>query len=201
MFNFVDKSEYWDERYRNGKANWDMKSATPVFVEILKENKIIQPGKLLIAGSGKGYDAVAASKLGYDVTAIDFSSEAISISKEIASIECVKINFINEDIFTFDGWENTFDAVYEYVTYCSINPNRHEEYIRKISSLLKPGGKLLALLFPVDNIKGGPPFSVDPAEFYSVAKKFLQLELSTKMINSIKPRKGREILQVYSKPL
>ncbi len=200
MFDFVDKPEYWNERYRNSKANWDMKSATPIFIDILKEGKIIQPGKIFIAGSGKGYDAVAAAKFGYEVTAIDFSSEAIAFSQKLAAVDNVRINFITENIFTLDqSFENSFDVVYEYVTYCSINPERHEEYIRKLSSFIKPGGKLIALLFPVENVEGGPPFGVDPVEFFSIAKNFLILEQSTKIINSIKPRKGREVLQVYSK--
>ena len=200
MNNTVDSPAFWDEKYRLGETEWDMKSATPAFVELLNSKKFIQPGKLLITGSGKGYDAIAAAKAGYDVTAVDFSFEAVFSSRKIAEQNAIKINFIVEDIFNLNqSFIETFDSVYDYTTYCAINPIRHEEYIKKITSLLKYGGKFVALLFPVEDRKDGPPFGIDPLEFYSIAKKYLKLEFSSRRINSIKPRKGREVLQIYIK--
>ena len=68
-----------------------------------------------------------------------------------------------------------------------------------MSEIIKPGGKLIALLFPVDGRPGGPPFNIDILEFYNFFSKYFIMEISTFKINSIKPRKGKEVLQVYRK--
>lgn len=196
----IDLPAYWDEKYLNNEANWDLKSPNPVFVELIEDKKLIKPGKLLIPGCGRGYDAVAAAKRGFEVTALDFSEEAIKYARHLAKKEGLDINFLTKDLFKLNGgYENYFDAVYEYTTYCAINPERRDEFAKKIASLLKPGGKLLTILFPVENRPGGPPFGIDPVEAHDKFSRYLKLSFSTKDVNSIKPRKNREVIQLYTK--
>ena len=200
MFTILDKASYWDEKYINNQITWDLKGYNPVFKELISASKFISPGKILLTGCGKGYDAVLAAEYGYEVTAVDFSSHAIDFARELAVKEGVKINFLAEDIFLLDdSFSAQFDYVYEYVTYCAINPARRIEYLRKIYDFLKPSGKLIAHLFPTDGRKGGPPFNINTKDFYKDASRFFRLELSTRKINSIKPRKGNEVLQIYLK--
>ena len=196
----LNSPHYWDEKYNSNNTGWDIKSSNPVFVDLLKENKLIKPSKILITGSGKGYDAVAAAKENYDVTAVDFSKKANELASNLADENSVKINFITEDIFDLmNNYKNYFDAVYEYTTFCAIKPARRKEYAKVMSEIIKPGGKLIALLFPVDGRPGGPPFNIDILEFYNFFSKYFIMEISTFKINSIKPRKGKEVLQVYRK--
>jgi len=200
MTNLVNERKFWDSIYQSKKAGWDLKSSTPVFQRIIKEKKIINTGKLLILGSGYGYDAVEAAKSGYDVTAIDFSSSAVSFAKKLAQNENVHVNFIQKDFFNFELDNSSgFDAVYDYVTYCAINPAKREEYAKLIKSLLKCGGIFIALWFPVEDRKSGPPFGINLEETESIFSKFLKLESSTIEKDTIKPRKGREVLQIYKR--
>jgi SAM-dependent methyltransferase len=200
MYASVDKPAFWEEKYKANQTNWDTKIANPVFKELLDNSEIIKPGKMLIVGCGRGYDAILAAEKGYQVTAIDFSSIAINYAKQLAIQREVNIDFLIEDIFTLNNdYKESFDFVYEYTTYCAINPERRKEFAKKISSLIKKGGRLITILFPVDKREGGPPFSINVQEFHKNFSEFLQLELSTKQINSIKPRKGKEILQIYFK--
>ncbi len=69
----ISSPEYWDHRYRNGEAGWDLGSPTPVFLRMLAEGAL-PVGKTLVLGCGKGHDAVAFALHGHSVTAIDFSS-------------------------------------------------------------------------------------------------------------------------------
>jgi SAM-dependent methyltransferase len=196
----TESASFWDNKYLKNETTWDMKTPTPVFEDLLSAQEYVQPGKILIAGSGIGYDAVLAAEKGYDVYAVDFSVEAIKLSKNLAKNGNVKMNFLLDDIFTLDSiYKNHFDYVYDYVTYCSIIPERRKEYAGKISGFLKPGGKLIALLFPIEDRKGGPPYAVDVQEFYDLFSKHLQLKFSSREINTIKPRRGRELLQIYLK--
>ncbi len=196
----ADSASFWDEKYINNESHWDMSTHTPVFEEILDSGEFMKPGKILIAGCGKGYDAILAAKKGYDVYAVDFSVEAIKLAGELASKENVKVNFIHEDIFKLDSvYEGFFDYVYDYVTYCAVLPERRKKYAEITSRFLKQDGKLIALLFPVEDRGGGPPYAVDVKEFYELFSEHLLLKFSSKKINSIKPRRGREVLQIYIK--
>jgi methyl halide transferase len=200
MYAPIDKPAYWEEKYIANQTYWDTKSAHPVFKELFNSPGFLKPGKIFIVGCGKGYDAVIAALNGFDVTAVDFSSTAIGFAKQLAAENKVKINFVTKDIFSLsDDYNESFDFVYEYTTYCAINPERRKEFALKLSSLLKKGGRLASILFPVDKKEGGPPFSIDVKEFYKNFSEYLQLEFHNRQINSIKPRKGREILQVYIK--
>jgi SAM-dependent methyltransferase len=200
MYVPVDEPAFWNEKYNMSKTDWDMKNANPVFAELLENSSFLKPCKILVVGSGKGYDAVIAAQKGYDTTAIDFSSAATEYAEKLAAENRVNIQFLKEDIFTLnDTYNLSFDIVYEYTTYCAINPSRREEFAYRISSLVKKGGRFITVLFPVDDRDGGPPFRIDLQEFYKNFSKYLSLEFSTKQINSIKPRKGKEVLQVYYK--
>ncbi len=197
MTDTVDHPGFWDEKYVNEQAGWDLKTPTPVFIDLLNESKFIKPCKMLIPGCGKGYDAVAAALRGYDVTGVDFSTAAVSFAAGLAAEANVKINFIVEDIFNLSEEIFSFDAVYDYTTFCAINPERREEYADKLARLIKPRGKFIAILFPIDGMEGGPPFNIDPVEFYTNFSHHFKLEYSSRIINSIKPRRGKEMLQVY----
>ncbi|QQS37322.1 MAG: methyltransferase domain-containing protein [Ignavibacteriales bacterium] len=200
MSALVDKASFWNSKYVNSESNWDLNSPNPVFIELLKDSSIIKPGKILIAGCGKGYDAIAVAKAGFDVTAVDFSSFAIDFTRDLAAANAVKITLIEKDIFELDETvTGQFDYIYDYVTYCAINPDRRKEYAIKIASLIKPGGKFIALFFPVEKRDGGPPFGITLIDTYKIFNEYLKLEYSEKLTNSIKPRMGREVLQLYKK--
>jgi len=202
MFSVLDTATYWDELYINNTIGWDLKKPNPVWVDLIEKQEFIKTCKLLVTGCGYGYDAIFAAKSGYDVTAVDFSKYAISCAVESAKKDKVDVKFASDNLFTVgEEFIEKFDIVYEYTTYCAINPERREEYLTKICSFIKPGGKLIAVLFPVDGREGGPPFNIDINIFYKQAKNHLKLEFFSRQINSVKSRKGKEVLQVYKKPL
>lgn len=200
MTHLVDNSAYWEDIYAKDAASWDLRSATPVFLDFLSNDLLKNKKSILILGCGYGYDAIAAAKRGFEVTAIDFSESAISFAEKLALEEQVKVNFIVKDLFKLGTeFNNKFDIVYDYVTYCAINPARRKEYSEKVFMLLNTTGLFLIIFFPIENRKGGPPFAVDSVEAEHFFTRELELLISTDKINSIKPRKGRELLQIYRK--
>lgn len=191
------KVEYWEQRYMAGETDWDLKSVTPAFLDILNDSILAGKEKLLVPGCGFGYDAVAAAKKGFDVTAVDISISAIDQAKKLVK-ERLKIKFIQQDFFLLDEI-NKFDIIYDYVTYCAIDPGRRKEYAGKVAALLNKEGIFIAIFFPVENRYFGPPFGVDIIEAENLFGEELELVVSTNKINSIKPRAGREHLQIFRK--
>lgn len=200
MLNSVNNQSFWDKLYSNEKAGWDMKSPTPVFKSYLKEQRFPVSSKILIMGSGYGYDAIEAAKTGLDVTAVDFSPAAIRIAKKNADGQNATVKFLVQDFFTLtDKFNNYFNLVYDYVTYCAIDPVRRKEYAKMIYDMLSCDGLFIALWFPVEKRSGGPPFGIDLNETQNIFTKHFTLQLTANHQDTIKPRKGREILQVYKK--
>lgn len=196
----VNRPEFWDKLYRNNSAAWDLKTPTPAFLDLLSSEYFIGRKNLLVVGCGYGYDAIEAAKKGFEVTALDFSEKAIEFARSLAQKDKVNINFLLEDFFNLNNsFLNSFEIIFDYVTYCAIDPNRRKEYADKIFNLLKPNGVFAIILFPIENRIGGPPFAVDVNEATDLFSEKLELIISTDRINSIKPRKGRELLQIYRK--
>ena len=200
MNNEVNKSEFWDNLYKINSVGWNLKSPTPAFIDLLKSKYFADKNKMLITGCGYGYDAIAAAKNNFNVTAVDFSETAIQFGQSLAEKENVKVNFIAEDFFRLnDNHLNSYEIIFDYVTYCAIDPLRRKEYADKIYQLLKTEGIFVIILFPIEKRVGGPPFAVDVDEATKLFSEKLKLVVSTDKINSIKPRKGRELLQIYRK--
>ncbi|MBI5471803.1 MAG: methyltransferase domain-containing protein [Ignavibacteriae bacterium] len=195
----IDKPAYWDSRYRSDEADWDMGTPTPAFEDLL-DSKKLEPGTALVLGCGKGYDALLFAQRGFDVTAIDFSSEAIVHARVLAEQNGVKINFVQEDLFDYSlDVMDEFNYVIEYVTYCAIDPARRAEFASMAASVLKPGGQLVGLFFPLDNHSGGPPFAVSMDEVHRLFGRKLELVSVEAPPRSVTPRKGRELMTIWKK--
>ena len=57
--------------------------------------------------------------------------------------------------------EEKFDFVYDYTFLCALNPSIRSDWANKMSELIKPGGELLTLIFPIRELESDiPPFKV-----------------------------------------
>ncbi len=81
--------------------------------------------------------------------------------------------------------------MYDYVFYCAIDPEKRIEYAECSFKIIKAFGKFISVLFPVDNRNGGPPFSVNPVEFYENFSRHLKLEFSSRMLIQLSPEREK----------
>jgi len=195
----VNTAEFWEACYESEMDGWDLGGPTPVFERLASE---MPKGKICVIGCGRGYDAVAFAKAGFDVTAIDFSRNAVMDARENARKEGVDIQVLRENIF--DLPENLFyqfDYVMEYTCFCAISPTRRFEYDRVVWQLLKANGKLLGLFLPLDKEleEGGPPWGVEISELHKLFGLHWNLEYEEMPRESIERRADREILMVWRK--
>ena len=80
-----------------------------------------------------------------------------------------------------------FDFIYDYTFLCALDPSMRKTWASKMSDLVKPGGELLTLIFPIsEEREGGPPFRVslqivkdllEPAGFEAFQLELLPSEL------------------------
>ena len=62
-----------------------------------------------------------------------------------------------DDFFTHTG---RYDLVYDCTFLCAIPPSRREEWAAQMSKIIKPGGEIVSLVFPLGDYEGGPPFAL-----------------------------------------
>lgn len=194
----VSQSEYWEELYRAGDTGWDLGTPTPVFVGL--NHQLPPAGSMLVLGSGMGHDAIYFAQQGYRTVGVDFAASAVTRARQNARRLGVEVEFLQENLFALpQRFREQFDIVLEYVTFCAIDPARRAEYRDVVYAVLKRGGLLVALFFPIDGRPGGPPFAVDVEEVRLLFGKTFHLVHESKPQNSVKPRRGKEVLMIWKK--
>lgn len=148
----------WQDMYDAGKTGWDRGDANPAMRAWLDEG-LLQPCRILIPGCGRGHEAIAMAKAGFDVTAIDFAASAVDHLKDELQRHGAHANVIQTDLFTFCE-SKPFDAIYEQTCLCAIDPGQWRTYQQLLACWLRPQGKLFAL-FMQSGQHHKPPFSCE----------------------------------------
>ncbi|MBI3135084.1 MAG: methyltransferase domain-containing protein [Bacteroidetes bacterium] len=188
------QKEYWDKRWQNQQTGWDVGHiSTPLkdYFDQLTDKKL----KILIPGCGNAYEAEYLWEQGFHNTFIVEISELA-----VASFLKRYPGFPKEHIFTTDFFklEGQFDLVVEQTFFCAIDPKLRTAYAQKVAQLLKPGGKLVGVLFNRD-FEGGPPFGGWRDEYIQTFNPYFELKVIETAYNSIPPRAGTELFIKFLK--
>jgi SAM-dependent methyltransferase len=185
---FLDEN-YWTDRYKLGKTGWDIGFPSTPILQYLDqfENKDVE---ILIPGAGNAYEVEYAYKNGFQhVHLLDFSPEPIQRFK-VKNPE-----FPDNQIFLTDFFEHKgqYDLIIEQTFFCALDPVLRPDYVSKMKSLLKPGGKLVGVLFDRKFDFAGPPFGGDKVEYRSYFDPFFEIKTFSPCNNSIPERLGSEL--------
>lgn len=195
----VNSPEFWEAIYQRG-APWDLGTPTPVFRRLLESGEF-ESGRMIVLGAGRGYDARMFARHGFEVTAVDFAAEAAEAMRALAEPDA-PVDVVQSDLFALPPTLNdTFDYVLEYICFCAIDPARRPDYADLLSRLLKPGGTYIALLFPIWDRPGGPPFAVSPQELIGLLSErgFNLHHRQAAPPDSVSPRRQFEELLIFQK--
>lgn len=186
--------EFWTQRYQSNTTGWDLGEVSPPLKSYFDqlENKDL---KILIPGCGNAYEAEYLIEHEFsNVTVADLSSEPLAnLAKRCPSFPSE--NLIQADFFDLEG---EYDLIIEQTLFCAIDPSLRNKYAHKVSELLKPGGKLVGVMFNRD-FEGGPPFGGSIAEYANYfSPLFSSVEIYS-CYNSIEPRSGSECFVMLKK--
>ena len=199
MSDDVNQASNWDLYYDRNMDGWDLGGPTPVFKRLASSARFT-PGRMLVPGAGRGYDAREFSRHGFHVTAVDFASNAISEMERLAEADA-PVDILQQDFFTFPNeYDGTFDYILEYVFFCAIDPKHRSDYANVVTRLLKPNGLFIDLAYPLDGRPGGPPFSLSEKELMGLfQERGFKLLSREKPEDSISRRKHAEALFIFQK--
>jgi len=190
-------AEAWEEKYQSNGDRWNLGYAAPPFVSLLTSANAPNPGKMAVLGCGKGHDALMFAESGFEIVGFDFAPSAIVEATATAKARAISAQFLQRDIFTLNQeFSDRFDYVLEHTCFCAIAPSWRSQYVAVVKSLLRPGGKLIALFY-THNRPDGPPFGVKPQEVLDYFAADFEPILFQKAKNSILRRQGNEHLAIF----
>ncbi|MGA1391750.1 MAG: class I SAM-dependent methyltransferase [Phycisphaerales bacterium] len=129
--------------------------------------------RAIVPGCGLGDDARELLRRGFDVTAFDFSGEAIAWAKRLDPT--ISDRFVEADLFSpRPGWLRRFDLVADCFCLQSMPATRHEAAMAALANLLAPRGVLVVCgrcgERPAAEVEG-PPWPVMPQELEALARR------------------------------
>lgn len=188
MGNNILDSNFWAERYNTGEMGWDTGSITTPLKEYIDGLKT-KDLTILIPGGGNSYEAEYLTNIGFEqVHLVDWAKAPLDNLKQRVP------NFPDEHLIQADLFDHTgqYDLIIEQTFFCAIDPELRSKYAKKMHSLLKPGGKLVGLLFQFP-LESGPPFGGSKEEYLGYFDRLFHIEHMEDCYNSIKPRAGKEL--------
>ena len=131
--------EYWDQIWHGDRAT-SMAASQPN-PHLMREVSELAPGTALDAGCGAGAEAIWLATRGWQVTAADIATEALTRAAERAAASGVagRVRWVQADL---SAWEP--DARYNLVTTHYAHPAMPQlEFYDRIASWVAPAGTLL----------------------------------------------------------
>ncbi|PVU83714.1 class I SAM-dependent methyltransferase [Cellulomonas sp. WB94] len=147
----------WDARYAAGGRVWTPQPnlwAVEAFGDLT-------PGTALDLGTGEGRHALWLAGLGWDVTAVDFSAEALRTARAVQGADApgttAHIEWVHADLLTYTPAAGSQDAV--LLMYIHLLAPDRRALVRSAARALAPGGTLLVVGHDLTNPAegtGGP---------------------------------------------
>ena len=156
---------FWDQRFAEGNTPWDRGAANPQLGLWLTAGAL-KPCRILVPGCGSGHEVAVLAQAGFDVTALDYSPEAIARTRKQLDAAGLKASLVEADALAWQA-QRPFDAIYEQTCLCALYPDQWRDYADQLERWLAPGGTLFALFVQfarpgaADGEIQGPPYHCD----------------------------------------
>jgi SAM-dependent methyltransferase len=145
--------DFWNSRYSEQEFTYGTEP-NAFFKEQINK---LKPAKALFLGEGEGRNAVYASKLGWQVDAVDFSSSAKVKALKLAEENKATINYEVRDLNEYGFKENHYELV--VMIFLHLPLELREKVFKDSINSLKRNGILLVEAFnknQINNSSGGP---------------------------------------------
>jgi methyl halide transferase len=97
--------------------------------------------------------------LGVDISPVGVAAAREYLATQYDSYPLLKSQASVEQLNFFE-LKDKFDLIYDYTFLCALDPSIRDLWAQQMSDLVRPGGELLTLIYPIGDHTTGPPFSV-----------------------------------------
>ncbi len=188
----------WQKHYDENDLAWDLGEVANPFVR-LWEDKVLQPGTLIVPGCGQGHEVIYFAARGFQVTGVDYSPGAEKLLRDSLRTKKLNAQVLHQDFFELDETHNqAYDNLLEQTFFCAIHREQRPAYVETVSRILKPGGLLFGLFYETGE-EGGPPFNTTEDDIQGHFAAAFDIERLEKCSFSSEKRKDKEWLAVMRK--
>jgi SAM-dependent methyltransferase len=151
------RREDWDARYSQEGLLW---SAQPNRF-LVAEVSGLPHGRGLDLACGEGQNSIWLAGLGWRMLGVDYSPVAIEKARARAERDGVAVEFLCDDLVTYEPEESAFDLV--IVLYLHIGTDERKLVLERAALAVAPGGTFLFLGHDLKNLTDGVGGPSDPS--------------------------------------
>ncbi len=201
-----DRTDRWEAAWQSGDTGWDQGRSPAALDEALEQGLLGSPGRALVPGCGTGYDVFTLARAGFDALGVDLATSArapFEAARERADAPTARLHI--GDFFQDSLPGAPFDLIWDYTFLCAIEPSMREAWASRMAALVRPGGLLATLLFPVvlddpsptTSDDPGPPYRLHPDWVAALLEPHFSPSLLRAATQSVAARQGREFLALW----
>ena len=187
---------------------FDIGRSHPRLVALLPQ---LPHGRALVPGCGRGYDVATLAMVCQSVTGIDRGTAVVAAREYLRSAAInphTHVEIVEADFFEYAAKAEslaTVDLVYDYTFLCALPPSIRGRWAAAMTQLVRPGGVLLCLAFPLSaageepDPERGPPFDLSRAIYSALLSPGFELERDedVPIAESDSRRVGREAVLLW----
>ncbi|KAI9481897.1 S-adenosyl-L-methionine-dependent methyltransferase [Coemansia mojavensis] len=209
-----DHRRDWEEYWAAGGTEHDQQGPAEALRELLEDHRWLLPrGRCLVAGCGRGHDALYLAKRGHNCLGIDFCDAAIANAQKRTKLS----HLWEENSARYQGIMHAAQkcaphmskkaACSQYNTetlteisrigaslFSAIHPSQRQRWAETYARLIVPQGTLIVLLYPLIRRGQSPPYRVTMAECETHLKRYFVLVRVDPNCRCIEGQEGNELL-------
>ena len=108
----MTKETDWEERYQQEDTPWDKGEPALGLTDWLKKQELNSETRVLVPGCGRGHDASAWAKAGFEATGLDISDLALSDARQ--KYECLPNLAFFPGNFLEEKPQDPYDLIFEH---------------------------------------------------------------------------------------
>lgn len=145
---------YWETEYRRTDTPFDIENPDEWVASLEEDGKV--RGNVLDSGCGPGRTAIYLSGLGYGVTGVDISENAIARAKRKSTVKNLNARFICSDVRELSGYDGYFNTVIDIGCLHSLfDENDRRDYTASLHRICDKGAVIYLRAISDANLKSG----------------------------------------------
>ena len=188
----------WNRLYSDMRVEdmpWYLPELDPDLKDMLDEFNI-NAGSFLDLGTGPGTQAIELSKIGFDVTGIDISKDAIVKARKLND----QVKFVQDDILN-THIQNQYNYIFDRGCFHIIEEEKRPIYLENVAKLLHKDGILFLKCFSDKNTYSGfGPHHISKSMIQELFNRHFDiLKIKDSIYQSISSQQNKTLFVVMKK--